>query len=407
MADLANSTTFIFESIFKKIHSDSFSNDRPIVTNIAVPGGEQTALAQFIFGKIQEESFDLLPKSAATPFMILYGIVSVLGLTLNMTMIYAFCRAERLRTIRNFFIINLAISDIFLCLFCGPLTYLRNYTLHWPLGRLLCKLVPSLQTACVIVAVFSIAAIAIDRWQLITHPGKDSFRKSYMYLFLLLMWLVAFAVGFPSIYVEDLHIIQKADSGEVLLCVCREMWHLRELKFSYSLIIFIVYYILPMCAVVACYYRICRFLKNGVPFADLIQQKRRQEEEEEEQVNQSIEMAESRPVIEFGERLAAQHGRHRFNRSRKLLFVVAVSFAVCWLPLTVTNLYLDLVPYSIDAQMLKVIFLSCHLIAMLTTCINPILYGLKNRNFKEEFKEIQRQLFSNRAPVERTTTTQQ
>ena len=56
-----------------------------------------------------EEHFSALPTTAKILFSIIYGIVIIIGLLSNLLMIYAFYRAEKLRTFRNVFIINLAI----------------------------------------------------------------------------------------------------------------------------------------------------------------------------------------------------------------------------------------------------------------------------------------------------------
>lgn len=56
-----------------------------------------------------EEHFSALSTNAKILFSIFYGIVILIGLLSNLLMIYAFYRAEKLRTFRNVFIINLAI----------------------------------------------------------------------------------------------------------------------------------------------------------------------------------------------------------------------------------------------------------------------------------------------------------
>ena len=53
--------------------------------------------------------FSLLPISTRIIFSVLYGFIIFFGLVSNALMIYTFYRAEKLRTIHNIFIINLAI----------------------------------------------------------------------------------------------------------------------------------------------------------------------------------------------------------------------------------------------------------------------------------------------------------
>lgn len=61
------------------------------------------------FRNLIQSQFSLLSPAAKIIFPLVYGIVILVGLFSNLLMIYAFYRAEKLRTFRNVFIINLAI----------------------------------------------------------------------------------------------------------------------------------------------------------------------------------------------------------------------------------------------------------------------------------------------------------
>jgi len=74
-----------------------------------------------------------------------------------------------MRTPRNIFIINLAISDLTLCLFTQPFNLLKVLMPAWRLGRFMCKFVPMCSGANVFVSTISITAIALDRFQ-VTKP---------------------------------------------------------------------------------------------------------------------------------------------------------------------------------------------------------------------------------------------
>lgn len=78
----------------------------------------------------------------------------------------------------------------------------------------------------------------------------------------------------------------------------------------------------------------------------------------------------------------------RFLRSRQLLKVVCLSFALCWLPLLLFNLVLDFYDSKLEQDLIPPLFLTSHLIATLSCIINPIIYGLYNTTFKEEICNI-------------------
>uniref|UniRef100_A0A1I8IX65 G_PROTEIN_RECEP_F1_2 domain-containing protein n=1 Tax=Macrostomum lignano TaxID=282301 RepID=A0A1I8IX65_9PLAT len=77
------------------------------------------------------------------------------------------CRNRAMRTARNLFIFNLALSDFILCLFTQPLNLLRLFPdyISWEFGELLCKVVNTLTGLNMFVSTFSITAIALDRFQ--------------------------------------------------------------------------------------------------------------------------------------------------------------------------------------------------------------------------------------------------
>ncbi|XP_042222789.1 neuropeptide F receptor-like [Homarus americanus] len=99
--------------------------------------------------------------------IVVYSLLIVLGSTGNSLVVVAVIRKPAMRTARNVFIINLAISDLLLCLVTMPLTLVELLSQYWPLGDhpFLCKLVGTLQATSIFVSTISITAIALDRYQ--------------------------------------------------------------------------------------------------------------------------------------------------------------------------------------------------------------------------------------------------
>ena len=97
----------------------------------------------------------------------IYSVLIVLGSTGNSMVVAAVIRQPAMRTARNVFIINLAISDLLLCLVTMPLTLVELLSQYWPLGDqpFLCKLAGTLQATSIFVSTISITAIALDRYQ--------------------------------------------------------------------------------------------------------------------------------------------------------------------------------------------------------------------------------------------------
>jgi hypothetical protein len=74
------------------------------------------------------------------------------------------------------------------------------------------------------------------------------------------------------------------------------------------------------------------------------------------------------------------------NQNRTMYIYFKINFRF---PLFCLNLYLDFAVWNnFSAKTLAIVFLSFHLLAISTCTINPILYGLQNASFKEEFGKI-------------------
>lgn len=91
-------------------------------------------------------------------FICLYSTLIVVGILGNSMVIWAVIRQPAMRTLRNVFIINLAISDLLLCLLTMPLTLVEILTKYWPMGDSVvsCKLAGGLQAVSIFVSTMSI-----------------------------------------------------------------------------------------------------------------------------------------------------------------------------------------------------------------------------------------------------------
>uniref|UniRef100_A0A914CX72 G-protein coupled receptors family 1 profile domain-containing protein n=1 Tax=Acrobeloides nanus TaxID=290746 RepID=A0A914CX72_9BILA len=92
-----------------------------------------------------------------------YAIVIIVGAIGNMLTVISVVRNPQMRTTRNFFIVNLALSDFLICTITAPTTLYTVLHMFWPFGSGLCKIAGSLQGFNVFLSTFSITAIALDR----------------------------------------------------------------------------------------------------------------------------------------------------------------------------------------------------------------------------------------------------
>lgn len=130
-------------------------------------------------------------------FSIFYIIFFVLGIFGNSLVCFVVFRQKTMQTVTNFFITNLAIADVLLCLLCVPFTPLYTFMGTWVFGSALCFLVAFAQGCCVYLSTLTLTSIAIDRFFVIIFPFRPRMKIRTCILIIILIWIIACALTFP------------------------------------------------------------------------------------------------------------------------------------------------------------------------------------------------------------------
>ena len=75
-----------------------------------------------------------------------YGTLTLISLFGNSIVCYVIIRNKRMYTVTNFFIANMAMSDLLLTCFNVPFNIARNLLHDWPFGNFLCHFVNFIAT---------------------------------------------------------------------------------------------------------------------------------------------------------------------------------------------------------------------------------------------------------------------
>ncbi|XP_062703012.1 neuropeptide F receptor-like [Aedes albopictus] len=303
--------------------------------------------------------------------IVLYSILIIFGATGNSLVVMAVARKPQMRTARNMFIVNLAVSDLLLCLVTMPLTLVEILTKYWPMGRLpfLCKSIGTLQATSIFVSTISITAIALDRYQVIVYPTRDSLQRMGAIVILTGIWIFSLVLASPMFITRRLihYDVNLASLGIEYISYCIEDWPMARGRVYYSVFTLCVQYLLPILIVSIAYLRIYLKLKHRLVVTTTT-------------VSTNVNSKDSQPVRE------RERGR-RMQRTNYLLISIALIFGISWLPLNLFNLFADLYLSGIT-QEIMVAYAICHMMGMSSACSNPLLYGWLNDNFRKEFNEI-------------------
>ena len=294
------------------------------------------------------------------PMILLYVVIIVFGLFANGLICYVIVKRKKLQTVRNIFIVNLAVSDMIMCILCMPFTLVKLLLKNWPLGDAMCRLVPWLQAVNVFASTMTITAIALDRYQVIVYPStiKDKSKKMGAAAIIILIWFMSVLVGLPLLVYSRLE--QKEYIKFINYQMCLEEWPSPIGRTVYAGAIMLLQFIIPVIILIIIHWRICTFLKTRI------------------RLNPTTPMEMNRAMKEAK--------RHRKNST--LLMAIAVMFALCWFPLTLLNLLADFNYFIFMYKNFLLAFSLAHLIAMVSACLNPVIYGWFNSNFRREFTRI-------------------
>lgn len=152
----------------------------------------------------------------------LYTLIFIIGITGNSLVVYVVCVKKTMQTVTNLFIMNLALSDILMCLLAVPFTPMSFFQENWQLGKFLCHLVPFSLGVSVYVSTLTSLAIAIDRYFVIVHPYKPRMKLGVCCLLIAVVWVVSISISLPlAIYMELIIKTFKHGSSQQVITKCQ------------------------------------------------------------------------------------------------------------------------------------------------------------------------------------------
>ncbi|XP_054852662.1 melatonin-related receptor [Eublepharis macularius] len=271
-------------------------------------------------------------------------VADILG---NALVIASVLRNRKLRNAGNLFVVSLSVADLVVAVYPYPLILSAIFHNEWTMGDIHCQISGFLMGLSVIGSIFNITAIAINRYCYICHSlwYDKLFNLKNTYCYLCLTWLLTLVAIVPNFFVGSLQYDHRIYS-----CTFAQ-----TVSMSYTIAVVAVHFIIPLSVVTFCYLRI---------WILVIQVKNR--------VRQDCK-----------QRLRAADVRNFLT-----MFVVFVLFAVCWGPLNFIGLAVSINPSRIVPRIPEWLFVVSYFMAYFNSCLNAVIYGLLNQNFRNEYKRI-------------------
>ncbi|EJY57597.1 AAEL017238-PA, partial [Aedes aegypti] len=190
----------------------------------------------------------------------LYSVIFLLAVIGNSLVILTLVQNKRMRTITNLFLLNLAVSDLFLGVFCMPFTLVGTLLRDFVFGEVMCKLLPYLQASSVAVSAWTLVIISVERYYAICHPLRSRRWQtlSHAYRLIALIWCGSLFFMLPIAVLSKLIPTNQGHHK------CRELWFDRGYERAYNLFLDVILLVLPLLILAVTYSLITRTLCRGM-----------------------------------------------------------------------------------------------------------------------------------------------
>nr|XP_046259948.1 G-protein coupled receptor 39 [Scatophagus argus] len=327
----------------------------------------------------EKDWHELEPSDSIKIFLtVLYSLILVTGIvgnsvTIRVTQLLK-CNGYLQKNVTDH-MVSLACSDLLVLLIGMPV---ELYSAIWfpfssASGNASCKIYNFLFEACSYATILNVATLSFERYVAICHPFRfkalGGRRTSALITF---AWLVSVLVALPLLIATGMqgHIPFLADTPVQNLTFCtnlRERWVMYRTSIFVA---FIVYMIVLICVVVMCRAMILVLRKPIGSVDDGINGTQRARKHE----SSKVKMARKQTIIFLG--------------------LIVGSLMVCWLPNQIRRLMMAAVPKSRWTTFYFKSYVTLHPVAdtffYLSSVINPFLYNLSSRQFREVFVQVLR-----------------
>ncbi|KFO82620.1 Substance-P receptor, partial [Cuculus canorus] len=279
-----------------------------------------------------------------------YALIVVVSVVGNVVVMWIILAHKRMRTVTNYFLVNLAFAEASMSAFNTVVNF--TYAIHneWYYGLLYCKFHNFFPIAAVFASIYSMTAIALDRYMAIIHPLQPRLSATATKVVIGIIWLLAFLLAFPQGYYS----VMEELPGRL---VCLVEWPEHSTNVygkTYHFCMTILIYFLPL-LVIGCAYTVV-----------------------------GITLWASEIPGDNSDRYHEQVSAKR--KVVKMMIIVVCTFALCWLPY---HIYFTLQYFNPEWYLQKFIqqvYLAIMWLAMSSTMYNPIIYCCLNDRFRVGFK---------------------
>ncbi|XP_050101057.1 tachykinin-like peptides receptor 99D isoform X1 [Anopheles aquasalis] len=319
-----------------------FDQQQPTLPNgTADPGGTM-------------DFFSILPLWRLIVWNVLFAGIVITATVGNLIVVWIVLSHKRMRTVTNYFLVNLSIADAMVSTLNVTFNYTYMLYLDWPFGTLYCKISQFVAILSICASVFTLMAIAIDRYVAIMNPLKPRMGRKATLCIAAGIWIVGTIISSPMLLFFTTY-----NLNDHILCYAE--WpdgasnHSAQ-EYAYNIVFMVLTYFLPIGSMTYTYARV------------------------------GLELWGSKSIGECTQRQLENIKSKR--RVVKMMMIVVIIFAVCWLPFHFYFIITSYYPELTKKPYIQEVYLAIYWLAMSNSMYNPIIYCWMNSRFRRGFQQF-------------------
>lgn len=277
--------------------------------------------------------------------IVLYSLFLFIG-TIGNTLVIAVLREKKRRTVNDYFIFNLAASDLIFIMLTHPI-FLYEQFKTIPRNMFYCKGIWPLMSISLFVSIFTMTCMALERCRAVTHPFRKRTNSRNILFLLVCVWFGSILSILPLILVAE-------PSSGVL---CNENWPNSNYRKSYTAVLFVLQYAVPLLIILVAYIRIgLHITSSRVP----------------------------RTSVNHKGQLVRSQSRNENIQIIKSLAAIVFLFAVCMIPNQIAWMVMDFGKEE-EKHLSEIFWEFSEVMIFLHSSLNPVVYGTLTHQFRRGY----------------------
>ncbi|XP_026165463.1 D(1)-like dopamine receptor [Mastacembelus armatus] len=322
--------------------------------------------------------------------LFLLVVSTLLGNTLVCAAVVKF---RHLRSkVTNFFVISLAVSDLFVAVLVMPWEAITEVTGTWLFGRF-CGVWIAFDIMCSTASILNLCIISVDRYWAIASPFKYERKMTHRVAFVMIgvAWTLSILISFIPVQLNwhqtgEEEVEAKFTSGgnfthsstfngssEAKSCVA-------NLNKTYAISSSLISFYIPVVIMVATYTRIYRIAQTQIRRITSLERAAEQAQNQGYGVNRNQQQQQRRPNDEA----SLKSSFKKETKVLKTLSIIMGVFVFCWLPFFVLNCT---VPFCDPPCVSDTTFTVFVWFGWANSSLNPVIYAF-NADFRRAFATI-------------------